>query len=52
MLLSFQWVPRYSDFQDAISPGGSRDLPSSSSSFDQCIGFVVLANQVGIPDIE
>src|ERR1700730_5259059 len=43
---------RRSDFQDAISPAGSRDLPSPGSSFNLCIGFVVLADQVDIPDID
>lgn len=39
-----------SDFQDAFSPAGSRDLPPRGLAFNLCIGFVVLADQVNVPD--
>src|SRR5437868_12425834 len=39
-----------SDFQDAFSPAGPCDLPSPGLAFDLCIGFVVLAQQVDVPD--
>ncbi len=47
------FVPRCcSDFQDAFSPAGSRDLPSSGLAFNLCIGFVTLAQRVNIPDVD
>lgn len=41
-----------SHFQDAISPARSRDLPSSGYPFNLGIGFIVLTQQVDIPDID
>ena len=43
---------RCSDFQDAISPAGPRDLPPPGSAFNLGIGFVALAQQVNVPDID
>jgi hypothetical protein len=41
-----------SDFQDTISSAGSCDFPSPGLTFNLCIGFEMLAQQVNIADCD